>query len=244
MGRFLTAGLVPLLFLGTASHSLTLDELLNTPRMDPCALFTDDADYATLFFIDMDLEGGEVQMQVPKIFLDDRWDHQDGVRHGSQLFRMMIDNFLPITRRQTGEFNKARTWEPGHQAYMHFLVGDYVDLNKQAEFSLERLVAPSHERPITDYQTEPFDNGLTRFIPFEGELQKDLFASDSEEGEINAVIQCSAVGTVRYPACQQFFRSNGMDVRLTFPRPYLPKWEQMQSDVDRFLTSATRSNQI
>ena len=90
---------------------------------------------------------------------------------------MMIDNFLPVTRRQTGEFNKARTWEPGHQAYMHFLVGDYVDLNKLTVFSLERMVAPSQKHPITEYQTEPFDYGLTKFIPFEGELQKDVFAS-------------------------------------------------------------------
>lgn len=239
VGRCLKFGFVPLLFLGTASHSLTLDELLNTPRMDPCALFTDDADYVT-FFIDMDLEGGEVQMRVPKIFLEDRWDHQDGVRHGSQLFSMMIDNFLPVTRRQTGEFNKARTWEPGHQAYMHFLVGDYVDLNKLTVFSLERMVAPSQKHPITEYQTEPFDYGLTKFIPFEGELQKDVFASYSEEGEINALVQCSAVGTVPYPGCQQFFRSNRMDVHLSFRRPYLAKWEQMQSDVDRFLSCTTR----
>jgi hypothetical protein len=123
---------------------------------------------------------------------------------------------------------------------MHFLVGDYVDLNKLTVFSLERMVAPSQKHPITEYQTEPFDYGLTKFIPFEGELQKDVFASYSEEGEINALVQCRAIGTVPYPGCQQFFRSNRMDVHLSFRRPYLAKWEQMQSDVDRFLSCTTR----
>ncbi len=137
------SALVLLLLFGLAgpSHSQNLYDLLNTPRTDPCALFGGNEDVVT-FYIDMDLEGGEVEMRVPKIFLEDRFDHEDGVRHGSQLFRVMIDNFLPVTRRQTSEFNKAGTWERGKPRYMWFLVGDYVDLEKTAELYL-KWMSPS-----------------------------------------------------------------------------------------------------
>lgn len=221
-------------------HSQDISDLLNTPPMDPCALFEGNDDVVT-FFIDMDLEGGEVEMRVPKVFLEDPHDHQDGVCHGSQLFRVMIDNFLPMTRRQTSEFNRAGTWERGKPRYTWFVVGDILDLDRIAALSLKRMLPKTPERPISDYEFVPFDHGLLKAVPSDGEVQKDVFLAYSNEGDLSSVLTCSADGTVTYPFCTHFFRSSEMDVQLNFAKPYLSEWQKMRNDVDRFFSCATNT---
>ena len=67
-------------FCSGPSFGFDLEDLLTTPPQDPCALFETGDDFVR-FYIDMKIEGGEVAMRVPKVFLEDRFDHQnDGIR--------------------------------------------------------------------------------------------------------------------------------------------------------------------
>ena len=70
----------------------------------------------------MRLEQKKVAVSVPKIFLEDRWDHVNGASHNSQLFRVTLDTFEPIGRKQASLQNHN-----GIHNRMTFVVGDRVE---------------------------------------------------------------------------------------------------------------------
>ena len=130
------------------AFAFDLDDLINTPRTQACSLFGEDQETVE-FFVDMVLEETEIRLKVPKIYLEDRYDHVQGARHRSQLFRVMIENFLPVTRRQTTGLRQS-----GNFGYARILIGDRIDMEGIADVELRGANPGRHRKKAEDlYQS-------------------------------------------------------------------------------------------
>lgn len=203
-----------------------------------CSDFSVGADYVKSTIV-MQLEKREINIRVPRGYFEDPWDLVNGFRDTSQLFRVEIDSFLPVSRQEAGKRNKRGIWN-----WMTFLVGDTVSLS---EIARQRADIFNSERPkIESYAVRPSDFGLTWVETKDSSLSRsprnDLFLSygSPERMEIETIIQCTSPKdkTSPHPICSQFFRSSGMDVELTYPRSELENWKQLQDDVAHFLSCA------
>jgi len=81
---------------------------------------------------------------------------------------------------------------------------------------------------------------LQKFVLSEGDIQSDVFVNRGQAGEFNTVISCRTEETAMFPNCQHFFRSNGLDVILGYPREFLPDWRKIEQDTRNFLTCAVQ----
>lgn len=240
--RLLLSSLITLLALSPAAKAFDLDTLLTTPRQDACTLFDTEQEFVR-FYVDMEMEGTEIAMRVPKVFLEDRSDHQNDAHHRAQLFRVMMDSFLPVTRAKTGAFNKALPWPRGHQRHMHFLVHDVIDLDGILDVHLGlRLLDPTVDYRVV-FATDSHVYGLKKLRSidpnYDVRYRQEAFIAHDNDGALQTVMTCNIDGSVPYPGCSHWFRSNGLDVKLTFRKPYLSQWKQLQDDTRRFLTCAT-----
>jgi len=211
---------------------------------EPCAAFTDDAVYVD-FSLLMGLEQREVEMRIPKSFFEDRWKQQNGGQHTALLFRVMIDSFRPVARRETPSLNFE---------YMGFLIHDLVELPKIAEVKYQGAHPGSGRQSVNsmpfaeditpfDYDLAPFNYGLDRIVPLAGDVQDDVYLALSDGNLLAAVVSCDTPEWVQYPGCEQYFVSqSGVDVQISYRLKYLPLWAELQNNVEAFLQCATKSN--
>jgi hypothetical protein len=204
------------------------------------------------FFIGMEHEERLVPMRVPKRYLEDRFDHEDGAVHGAQLFRIEVPTFEPVTRGETGRRNAAGLpWD-----WMNFLVNDQLPLDYTVGVvhlrtpnlpfgdpqRMEERLQPPHPR---DFPSEPGPYGLTRVVAPDRLEGTDLFVHyDADGGDLAGYLHCTVrgVGNTLNPGCTHQTRLSEMDVRLNFRRTELPNWNIIYDNVAQFLTCATSDN--
>ncbi|WP_019953477.1 hypothetical protein [Yoonia vestfoldensis] len=212
------------------------------PALDPCRYFTPDEDMVG-FFIEMQQEERLVPMRVPKRYLEDRFDHEEGVKHGTQLFRIEVPTFEPVTRAETGRRNAAALpWDwmdfaVTDQLPMHHTVGLTLDL----PITIEDIGKPRPIPDVNDFPSEPGPNGLTRVVAPERLGGEDLFVHYDDEQQLAGWMLCgvSGVNFTLNAGCSHTTRLSGMDVRMSFLRTELPNWHIIYQNVARFLTCAT-----
>ncbi|GHF01186.1 hypothetical protein GCM10016455_22910 [Aliiroseovarius zhejiangensis] len=200
------------------------DALLTTPKMDPCHLFTADADTVVLY-LDMGAEG-EVQLALPRTYLEDRADQQSGLRHGSLLLRMMLESFLPVSRAQALRLSATRQDRTLQGAFVTMLISDLPNLEaRMGELTRTPMdPAPNEVDLIPLSTTDP--------------ARRMAFAALRPDGTLRAVIECAASETAQRQACTHQLRSSGVDVVLDYKADLLPGWKDIQSRAERFLKCA------
>ena len=206
------------------ARSISYDQLLSTPDRDPCHLFTDDADLVILY-LDMGVEG-EVQLSLPRPYLEDRADQQSGLRHGSLLLRTMLTNFLPVSHAQSLGLSVTRQNTSRQTAFVTILIGDFPDLGT-------RLTAVSQAA----LDASPNDFGLIP-LPETASTPRKAFASVLADGTLRTIIECTSAETTPRSTCTHQFRTSGVDVVLDYNADQLARWEDTQTRVERFLSCA------
>ena len=205
------------------------------PDIDPCRYFTLDEERVD-FFIEMRLEQKQVPLSVPKIFLEDRWDYVNGASHRSQLFRVTIDTFTPLTRRQASQQNQL-----GSKNRMIFLAGDRVDMTSIATNTMLFADPGPHDRTFETYALESAAYDLMRAIPKGNEPQRDVYVLIDENGTPETVIACSKHGLVKFPGCEHHFRASGIDVLANYPITTLAHWRTIENNIAQFFSCAVES---
>ena len=187
-------------------------------------MFTDDADFVVLY-LDMGPEG-EVQLSLPRAYLEDRADQQSGLRHGSLLLRVMVGNFLPVSRAQALRLSATRQGYDTQTAFVTLLIGDFPDL-------AARLTSLSP----TPLSTAPNDIGLIPLASTDP-APRMTFAALHPDGTPRAILDCAAPETRPRATCTHQLRSSGVDVVLDYSADLLPIWADVQARVERFLGCA------
>ena len=221
-------------------------ESISTPLPEsraPCAAFTPEADYIEQTLI-MQLEGREIGLRIPRVFLEDVWDLQPGFKDTAQLFRVEIGSFTPVSRAETGRRNKRGIWN-----WMTFTIGDKIPLDRLAVLYAElgsAVIGGDNSRDLASYTPMPGLFGLAE-IRSDAPQPTPSFRTNTDisraaDGTRSAVLSCSFPGSVMNPVCEHWFRAAGMDVDLSYRRTELPNWQALQEDVTTFLICATRKH--
>ncbi|MCK8464443.1 hypothetical protein MUY35_11315 [Aliiroseovarius sp. S1339] len=216
------------------AQAVSYDTLLNTPALDPCNQFTDDAEMVVLY-LDMSLEGREVEISLPQVYLEDRLDQQSGMRHGSLLFRMMIGNALPVSREQTRRLTATHHPDTDGIAPVTLLIGDFADLDEVAA-NLTGIVAVQGENAIASV---PYNFGLTRLSKVDRGTSGRVFTAMDANGSLTAVLECGAAQGQFNQTCTHYMRAQSIDVVMDYPARLLSRWSGIQVQIERFLRCAT-----
>jgi hypothetical protein len=138
----------------------------------------------------MQLEGREIGLRIPRVFLEDVWDLQPGFKDTAQLFRVEIGSFTPVSRAETGRRNKRGIWN-----WMTFTIGDKIPLEEIAEYSVEKDVNTLGLAPtFLDLPRLAAPFGLLALGRGDGlplpPHQREVFVSLLPNGEIASVLTC------------------------------------------------------
>ena len=204
--------------------------LADTP--DACHLFQTETEFVTQT-LHMQMEDTRHVLKIPTIYFEDRIDRVEGGEHNAQLFRVMVEDFSPVTRRQSGELRKE-----GNRAYYNFVLHDPVDLDITLGIAAQSM-ATGDARVMDAYETQPSDFGLDILLPKSGaQTHRDVFIAVDRSNSLSAVINCSnGVGEIN-SRCNHDLRTDEIDVRINYPREYLPRWNDLQSSVRDFTSCA------
>ncbi len=206
------------------------------PTPDPCAFFSPNQKHVD-FFINMSLGQKKVAVSVPKIFLEDRWDHVNEANHNSQLFRVTLDTFEPVSRKQASLQNRN-----GIHNRMTFVVGDRVDHEALDSNVLRRADPGTEGSAFNEYKLESSEHGLFKAVSKGDDPQGDVFFSLTDSGVPDTIISCWIVGKVPFPGCEQYFRAAGMDIKVNYRAFAFENWRKVQDDITRFLSCAVEAS--
>lgn len=200
---------------------------------DVCHLFETETAFTTQTLY-MQMEDVRHTITVPTVYFEDRFDRVDGIEHRAQLFRVMTDDFTPVSRPMTAELNMA-----GRSAdYFTFLLQDPIDLVDRIPIKAGAL-ATGDGRDLTRYEYIEADYGLEQLVPFSGEpTYGDLFVGRDDKGAIFTILTCTNDPTFVSQGCTHEYRAFEIDVRLGYRRTQLPNWQDLQAKVTRFLECA------
>lgn len=207
-----------------------------TGEHDPCAFFSPNEEHVD-FFINMRLEQKKVAVSVPKIFLEDRWDHVNGAGHNSQLFRVTLDTFEPVSREQASLQNRN-----GLHNRMTFVVGDRVDHEALASIVLRRADPGTGDVGFGNYELVSSEYNLSQAVLVGSDPQRNVYFALGETGAPDTVVSCWIAGKVPFPGCDQYFRASGMDIKVHCRAYVFQNWQKVQDDISRFLSCAVEAS--
>lgn len=209
----------------------------------PGLFFDDEIIVQTLV---MPLEMRRLELHVPSSYLEDPWDRVQYSEHTSQLFRVTLEDFTPVTRRQSSD--RLRT---GTRDYFSFVLQDLVPLDELLRIEL-RLSVPGLARTDPSFNAAPrqyftetrTEAGLTAFtVMKETDVHKNVFAVFDPDGQPTAVFSCTPVGTTKNAVCDHDFRAHGIDIRVGYRRDYLARSAEIQDRVSDFVGCMTVTEQ-
>lgn len=232
-----------------AFASFVLLSLLNAHAaenpLDTCPRpFADDEIiFQTLFMMQ---EKKRHHLRVPASYLEDPWDLVQNLEHTSQLFRVTVEDFTPVTRRQSSD--RLRT---GKRDYFSFVLQDLVPLDELLRIEL-RLSVPGLARTDPTFNAAPrqyftesrTESGMTAFtVKRETDVHKNVFAIFDPDGHPTAVLSCTPVGNTKNAVCDHDFRAHGIDIRVGYRRDYLARSAEIQDRVSDFVGCMTVKEQ-
>ncbi len=205
----------------------------NETELDVCHLFETETQFTTQTLY-MKLEDVRHTITVPTIYFEDRFDRVNGSEHRTQLFRVMIDDFTPVSRPMTAELSMAGRSED----YFRFLLQDPIDLIDRLPIAAGEL-RTGDGRDMSQYHYVEADYGLEQLVPLSGSpTYGDLFVDRDEEGSVQGILTCINDPDAVNLRCRHEFRAFDIDLRLSYRKTHLPEWTELQSKVTRFLECA------
>ncbi|WP_208353105.1 hypothetical protein [Pseudaestuariivita rosea] len=221
--------------------------------VDACALFETEQEFV-VFNLVLNMEDKRIQMRVPKVYLEDRWDWVHETEHTAQLFRVDIRDFTPVTRPETSHRNKQGNWN-----WITFVINDLVSLDEIARLQVEAAVGNGLEvlmpenfgklirlgRPqdtkrveLVDYDLIDGPHRLKQIDHPNTFNNKNTFVDLDSNGAILNAFSCTMNGRALNPMCSQTFEFKTMTVQLDYRLSELPNWHAHKARVEEFLTCA------
>lgn len=202
---------------------------------DPCARFTEDVEYRN-YRIHMHLRNSIISLRIPKYYVTDPLFDYKAEDRPALLLSISLDTFDPVTVLDT----ERRTIE-GKKNYFTILLSDTISLSDNVMGRLRRTVNGSIVRfPLESIAQRAHEYDL-KHLDFVAQ-GKEIYLSGSIEGgeEPEAIFYCSRPNAngLGSPMCEHRFKFQGLTVKMAYRRVELPEWNEIQSQVTKFLTCA------
>jgi len=188
------------------------------------------------FTLIMDLEGGEVRLRYPAVYADNPKFAAHPRKDTAELFRPVgTDDFEPLPYGEASRRNRAGIWN-----WMYILVNDVLPLEEIAKIALGVRIN-DRDKPLELDRSAPAPYGLRELAKIRDYPDRDVFMELGPDRKVLTVISCSEdePPSVPFPGCSIYFRASDMDVKLTFRRTELYRWQELTSKVETFLACAT-----
>ena len=203
---------------------------LGAEGIDPCRMFREDT---RLYYhvIQMQLEQTDVPITLPWNFYRTRAAIQDlstGPERSGERFWLDLDTWEGLNSRDQVERFRA-----GNERSIAVVLHDVFELDELLQaYAGNPYFWPAEKRaairPLITEAPAPFDARLNEVtIPDKRPtLPEALYAERSPDGSVRSDISCDT--EVPYPSCEQEFRAEGLDAKLTFPISQLPHWHEIE----------------
>ncbi|MEP5374325.1 MAG: hypothetical protein ABJQ14_00800, partial [Hyphomicrobiales bacterium] len=181
-------------------------------------------------FLVMESEYETLPITLPRNYLEDMWDFNEGYSVPSHAFRVDIDTFEPIRSRDLKAF-----FDKNGQRSLDILIDDNWGLRKVLDTAI-RWDLQSYE--MFGGLTEVYDPklGLTRIEPVEPfPRHKILFTNRVKHRPLIDVFSCRRPGDGVNQSCRHQFRVHDVDVYARYDDQHLPSWQIIKANVTTFL---------
>ncbi|MEP4927271.1 MAG: hypothetical protein ABJT31_05795 [Hyphomicrobiales bacterium] len=178
----------------------------------------------------MEMEGKTLPIKLPRNYLEERWDFNEGYTVPSHGFRVDMDSFAPIYSRDLRAF-----WDKRGLRHLNILLGNRVELPQVLESKIKiRFPKPEQFGGIRqDYipnldlvRIEPAKPHPTHFVLFSGYEISDVLTD---------VFSCNREGDGARQVCQHSFRARGVDIQTSYNGVHLSEWKTIKANVTQFL---------
>lgn len=174
-----------------------------------CHLFATEDQFVTQTLY-MQLEDARHTLTIPEIYFEDASDRVDGSEHRAQLFRVMMDDFAPVTRRETADLIASDRID-----YFRFVLTDFVTLEDALPIVASSM-RTGDGRDMSAYNEIEAEFGLSAILPLDGaQTGRDVFVARGNIDEITAVFSCANNSSFVNQSCRQLFRTQEIDVRMS-----------------------------
>lgn len=224
-----------LLLLGWSLLKPTAESTIPNLTGDPCYLFTDGADYLE-FDLRLRLRDNKlVSFRVPIDYIEDNKMYPNGGELTAKSFQVGMRAFEPVSRFEAHNRNKSGIWD-----WMPFIVKSLLPLEEITMIYAHNASGERRES-IDDYQLLAADFGFFQLDHPVRVWSNETYIVKLPDGQISDVVRCSQGGQVPYPSCFHTFEHQDITVAFTYRRTETPKWRDLRSKIEQFLTCATSS---
>ncbi len=180
-------------------------------------------------FLEMEFEGRTQALKLPRNYLEDGWDFNQGYTVPSHGFRVDMQGFSPIYSRDRRKF-----WDEYGYRDTSFIIGDIDTLARVLEIAVD-VWQPRPE--VFGGLTEKYrdDLGLTLIEAVNPPIQHKEVYYNSNRAAPSDVLQCGRVGDGVLQSCQHYFELDGINVDASYDREYLPQWKTIKSNISTFV---------
>lgn len=166
---------------------------------------------------------------------------KDGQQRDGLLLRVDIRDFSSYPKRKQYLADGTSKVTAGIRDWMQILISSYIDMDKMAL----RHVSSAYrhlkfEDPSTDLEGELLENGLRN--PHHGDdpqLKRNDVFFNKQNGKITDVILCSKVNSVPFPSCGHRFEAGAYDMKITYSRKELARWQEFKTRTEKLLQCFT-----
>ncbi|SPH22358.1 hypothetical protein ASD8599_03101 [Ascidiaceihabitans donghaensis] len=181
-------------------------------------------------FLRMEMEGKTLPIKLPRNYLEEGWDFNEGYTVPSHGFRVDMDNFAPIHSRDLRAF-----WDKRGQRHLSIVVADTTDLPQILQsLTRNRFPKPELHGGLTRNYIANLD--LVRTEPARPVVMHSIMYSGYDASNtVTDVFRCSREGYGVNQTCSHYFRAHAVDVNTRFNGSHLSEWKTIKANVTQFL---------
>lgn len=182
-------------------------------------------------FLRMETEGKTLPIKLPRNYLEDRWDFNEGYTVVSHGFQVDLQGFAPVYDR-----DRRALWDTHGRRDVGIVISDVVvSLSEIFTIGLRIDYLKVEEfGGLVEHYDEELD--LTRVEPRRPHPKHRIwYKLQSEGGEFTDAIQCRRPGDGVQQSCRHHYRTQDVDVTAVFAAEYLSQWKLIKSNISTFL---------
>ena len=192
----------------------------------------------------------DAELKIPRDYLMSR--AIDGATRDALLLQVWKDSFLPYTMSDAHSADQGKKFKEGRADNLLVLISalksldEIAKLKLQLQYPLEGDVNENRKQPVSGPLIR-LNNGITGYRDDNGLIEQEKLPTPRavepifgvKNGEITDVFQCSQIGDAPFATCNQIFEVGVYDVKISYYRNDLPKWQELKQKTEKLLACLT-----
>jgi hypothetical protein len=187
----------------------------------------------------LDIRGAE--LEFPEDYVFSR-PFADGKERDGLLLRANVYDFSSYSHADSYLESGRSKISSGIRDYLQILIGSFVPMAViwQRTLANKHKVFGYDEADAKPLRVKNAGHGLLAPSGYlaDGFLKDDIFFQRDDAG-VTDIIVCSEMGRVPNPSCRHTFEAGAYDVKITYGRNELPRWQELRDGTEALLQCFT-----